>query len=206
MLSKTRKLTNIQRLIRIRPSPNIYRYRYFSQTQQMDSGEIIRTSASALNENIEQFPEFLAALTPEAIVEIRKQMLENEELQITTKPSQRQLWLTGVQAGIPFVGFGFLDNLLMILFGEFIEYNLGHLMGISIMCAAACGNVFSDCAGVLSGEYVEHLAQKFNIEKPNLSEAQKNMFSTRAANSGGCGIGSFCRLCIGNVPPSVYGH
>ena len=36
-------------------------------------------------------------------------------------------------------GFGFLDNLIMIMAGEYIDLTLGATLGISTMAAAALG-------------------------------------------------------------------
>lgn len=39
-------------------------------------------------------------------------------------------------SAIPFVGFGFLDNLIMILAGDYIDAKLGAAFAISTMAAA----------------------------------------------------------------------
>lgn len=47
-------------------------------------------------------------------------------------PSATQLKLVFLQQLIPFVGFGFLDNLIMILAGEYIDTTIGLALGISV--------------------------------------------------------------------------
>ncbi|XP_035476411.2 transmembrane protein 65 isoform X1 [Scophthalmus maximus] len=49
---------------------------------------------------------------------------------------------------LPFVGFGFLDNAIMIAAGTQIELSIGVTLGISTMAAAALGNLVSDLAGL----------------------------------------------------------
>lgn len=49
---------------------------------------------------------------------------------------------------IPFIGFGILDNGIMIVAGEYIDSTLGVMLGISTMAAAGFGNIISDIAGV----------------------------------------------------------
>ncbi|KAF7638410.1 hypothetical protein Mgra_00002088, partial [Meloidogyne graminicola] len=44
---------------------------------------------------------------------------------------------------IPFIGFGFLDNAIMIMAGEYIDQSLGTFFCISTMAAAALGNIIS---------------------------------------------------------------
>ena len=47
------------------------------------------------------------------------------------------------------VGFGFMDNIIMIQAGDLIDQHLGVTLGISTLTAAALGNVCSDSSGVL---------------------------------------------------------
>ena len=42
-------------------------------------------------------------------------------------------------SGIPFLGFGFLDNTIMLCAGEYIDVTLGSVLGISTLTAAALG-------------------------------------------------------------------
>ena len=47
-------------------------------------------------------------------------------------PSRSQLKLLFAHQLLPFVGFGFLDNLIMILAGEYIDTTIGVTLGISV--------------------------------------------------------------------------
>ena len=47
-------------------------------------------------------------------------------------PSRPQLKLLFAHQLLPFVGFGFLDNLIMILAGEYIDTTIGVTLGISV--------------------------------------------------------------------------
>ena len=64
---------------------------------------------------------------------------------------RNQLISTALAAGVPFVGFGFMDNAIMIIAGETIEVKLGLVLGITTMASAAIGNLLSDVAGVGMG-------------------------------------------------------
>jgi hypothetical protein len=59
-------------------------------------------------------------------------------------PETKQLFMFNA---LPFVGFGILDNMIMILAGEYIDQSLGAMLSISTMAAAALGNIISDVAG-----------------------------------------------------------
>merc|ERR1719350_2514604 len=67
---------------------------------------------------------FLAQLNSESLTELRENVAEFEAFQDQTLPTRRQLYLTALHAGIPFIGFGFLDNFLMILGGKQLNINL----------------------------------------------------------------------------------
>lgn len=85
--------------------------------------------------------------------------------------------------GVPFVGFGFLDNFLMIIAGDFIESSLGVYMCLSTMAAAALGNTISDIFGLGLAHYVEQFCTFIGIEAPDLTPTQQNMAVTQRAGS-----------------------
>lgn len=52
-------------------------------------------------------------------------------------PTSRQLGLLGLNVAIPMIGFGFMDNFIMILAGDAIDASIGTRLGISMMASAA---------------------------------------------------------------------
>ena len=94
-------------------------------------------------------------------------------------PTNHELFKLGVHASLPFIGFGFLDNLIIIVAGEYIDSTIGASLAISTMAAAALGNALSDVFGVGSAWYVEHWAGKFGINPPNLTLEQLDLRSSR---------------------------
>ena len=68
--------------------------------------------------------------------------------QVVIPPTKRQLLLYALSVGIPFIGFGMMDNAIMILAGEYIDITLGATFGLSLLASAALGNLISDVAGV----------------------------------------------------------
>lgn len=95
------------------------------------------------------------------------------------------------------VGFGFMDNIIMIQAGDFIDATLGVTFGLTTLTAAALGNVCSDSSGVLFGGLVESMSEKLQLAKPNLTAAQAGMRVTRMAATGGALIGVICGCCLG---------
>ncbi|XP_065670253.1 transmembrane protein 65 isoform X4 [Hydra vulgaris] len=78
----------------------------------------------------------------------QKNSLEKEAIH-EPSPSWKQLQLVAISNGIPFIGFGFIDNSIMILAGEYIDLKLGVIFGMSTMTAAAIGNMVSDVSGII---------------------------------------------------------
>jgi hypothetical protein len=79
---------------------------------------------------------------------------------VTARPTNEQLSLVALNAGAPFVGFGFLDNAIMIMAGNEIEIYFGASFGISALAAAALGNTISDMAGIQAGGLIESASAK----------------------------------------------
>ncbi|KAG8570142.1 hypothetical protein GDO81_011113 [Engystomops pustulosus] len=86
-----------------------------------------------------------------------------------------------VHNALPFVGFGFLDNAIMIAAGTQIEFHIGALLGISTMAAAALGNLVSDLAGLGLAGYVEAISSRLGLPIPDLTPKQADMWQTRVS-------------------------
>ncbi|XP_065686945.1 transmembrane protein 65 isoform X2 [Patagioenas fasciata] len=128
-----------------------------------------------------------------------------EKLEVAP-PSPGQLRHVFFHNALPFVGFGFLDNAIMIAAGTQIELSIGVVLGISTMAAAALGNLVSDLAGLGLAGYVEALASRLGLSIPDLTPKQADMWQTRlSAHLGkaigvtiGCILGMFPLLFIGD--------
>ncbi|KAJ2952419.1 hypothetical protein O0L34_g6724 [Tuta absoluta] len=116
------------------------------------------------------------------------------------KPSSKELFHLFVSNSIPFIGFGFLDNFIMLVAGDRIESGLGSIITISTMAAAAWGNTFSDVIGIGSSYYVERAANLLGLGAPKLSPVQLDMpVSRRAANLGRV-LGITLGCILGMIP------
>ncbi|XP_066997916.2 uncharacterized protein [Anabrus simplex] len=98
-------------------------------------------------------------------------------------PTTKELWRVTLHNALPFIGFGFLDNFFMILFGDTIEMTMGTMMVISTMAAAALGNTISDVLGIGSAWYVERMAARVGVRPPALTPIQLDMSSSRVATN-----------------------
>lgn len=115
--------------------------------------------------------------------------------------SGRQTLMVALAAGVPAMGFGFLDNFIMIAAGNEIDSFFGAALGFSTMAAAGLGNLVSDVAGTgFEGVIERNLA----VSQPKLTREQRNSKGyNRSRNWGkvfgialGCLIGMFPLLIV----------
>mmetsp|Transcript_21498 Transcript_21498/g.36929 ORF Transcript_21498/g.36929 Transcript_21498/m.36929 type:complete len:271 (-) Transcript_21498:192-1004(-) len=130
-----------------------------------------------------------------------------------TEPTRRELYVVALHQAIPFVGFGIMDNAILLLAGEAIDIYLGVTLGISTMCAAAIGNIISDLGGVAFGTVIEDALLRWSkkVDKltkgkiklppaPKLSYDQRNLRSVRWSSQLGCAAGLTVGCVIGMFP------
>ncbi|XP_076862320.1 transmembrane protein 65 isoform X2 [Brachyhypopomus gauderio] len=118
----------------------------------------------------------------------------------SSPPNANQLRYVLLHNAIPFVGFGFLDNAIMIAAGTQIEISIGVTFGISTMAAAALGNLVSDLAGLGLAGYVEALAARLGMQIPDLTPKQADMWQTRLSSHLGKAIGVTIGCLLGMFP------
>jgi hypothetical protein len=115
------------------------------------------------------------------------------------RPTARQLRLVMLASGIPFIGFGIVDNFIMLTADDLIESNLKALLPISAITAAGLGTCVSDVTGLSLGGLIEAAARRLGIQDPHLSSTQSRMphvrflsyISSALGISFGCLIGMF---------------
>ncbi|XP_076122075.1 transmembrane protein 65-like [Alosa pseudoharengus] len=115
-------------------------------------------------------------------------------------PTSAQLRYVLFHNALPFIGFGFLDNAIMIVAGTQIELSIGVILGISTMAAAGLGNLVSDLAGLGLAGYVEALACRMGMQIPDLSPKQADMWQTRLSSHSGKAIGVAIGCILGMFP------
>ena len=90
-----------------------------------------------------------------------------------------QLQALAIQNSIPYVGFGCVDNSLMILSGDLIDGTLGVVFGLSTLAAAALGNAFSNSLGMVLHGTIERFAEKLGLPDPRLTVSQREAASVK---------------------------
>ena len=127
------------------------------------------------------------------IVKLGKGLVEE-----APRPSNEELKKLFIYAAIPMVGFGLMDNFIMIVAGDAIDNAFGVTFGITTLTAAAFGQVASDVSGVLFGGVVERFCTKFlGIRAPILTAAQRLLPVCKNTILGGSAVGVFIGCMMG---------
>ncbi|XP_032729478.1 transmembrane protein 65 isoform X1 [Lontra canadensis] len=140
------------------------------------------------------------------VVMMRVMQLANSSEKLeAAPPTPGQLRYVFIHNAIPFIGFGFLDNAIMIVAGTHIEMSIGIILGISTMAAAALGNLVSDLAGLGLAGYVEALASRLGLSIPDLTPKQVDMWQTRVSTHFGKAVGVTIGCILGMFPLLFFG-
>lgn len=204
---------------RVRQQPNgcCTKRRYLS-SDKVDSEVSLEECARSIKKVVSNQQEEEAALgpalelarklSPEARQEVVRVVASSPEIAAAVAqegevppPTYRDLRLVALAQAIPFLGFGFMDNAILIIAGDAIDTSLGVVLGISTLCAAAIGNIISDVAGIALGTVIEDFCTNYlKLEMPNLTNAQRQLRSVRFASQMGCGVGIVVGCIIGMFP------
>jgi len=127
------------------------------------------------------------------------------------KPEAWQLWYLHIRTAVPFIGFGFFDNMIMLTVGGAIESTLGVALGISTLAAAGMGQMVSDATGITLQGLIERFADKLGLPHPRLTIEQQQMalvksFMLASRILGivvGCALGMFPLLMMPDRRPCL---
>lgn len=108
--------------------------------------------------------------------------------------TRQQIQSVFLSAAIPMVGFGFMDNFVMITAGSAIDNSLGVQLGLATMTAAAIGQVVSDVSGVVFGDT---LSRFFKISAAHLTAAQRKLAMVRRLRLAGAVVGVIVGCTLG---------
>ena len=180
-------------------------------TQNFKTSDYIRRSTRTFLSDNKGVKDFVALLGPEErqlLYQELQQLKQTSDLNVNNTvdetivepPNFPQLKRVFLHQALPFIGFGFLDNLIMIVAGDYIDTTIGVTLGISTMAAAGLGNALSDIAGIGSAWYVEKMATKIGVEEPKMSLTQAQMTRTRWSVQLGRIVGITIGCLLGMVP------
>ncbi|XP_073086194.1 transmembrane protein 65 isoform X1 [Manis javanica] len=166
--------------------------------------ELHRFESIAIAQGISRCSSQLTRTSPHSVrtvVMMRVMHLANSSEKLEAlPPTPGQLRYVFIHNAIPFIGFGFLDNAIMVVAGTHIEMSIGIILGISTMAAAALGNLVSDLAGLGLAGYVEALASRLGLSIPDLTPKQVDMWQTRVSTHLGKAVGVTIGCILGMFP------
>ncbi len=113
------------------------------------------------------------------------------------EPTTEQLRAVFLRAAVPMIGFGFMDQTVMLQAGHMIDCTIGVTLGLSTLTAAAFGQVCSDAAGVLCGGTVESLAHAAGLPPNTLTVAQRQLQHVKRVKFTGNLAGVLLGCCLG---------
>jgi GAF domain-containing protein len=123
----------------------------------------------------------------------------DEESEKVAEPTFVQLRRHALNAAIPMIGFGLMDQMIMIQAGDAIDRTLGVSLGLSTLVAAGMGQVLSDTSGVLFGGVVESAAMKLGLPASGLSAAQMRLRRVKLVETFAAALGVICGCLLGMV-------
>jgi len=92
-----------------------------------------------------------------------------------------------------------MDNTVMIYAGSAIDATFGVTLGLSTMCAAACGQICSDIAGVSFGGVIEAAANKLGLPSPQFTSQQRELPLVKRIGLLGAVLGVFTGCSLGLI-------
>jgi hypothetical protein len=122
------------------------------------------------------------------------------KLSTTERPERRQLFAVAIVAFVPFVGFGAVDNGLMVIFGDVLDSTMGLWFGCSMLASAALGNAISNVFGMLLHGTITRGADKLGLPDSGLTLAQRRLPIVHYWSTGGSTRGVFCGCLLGMTP------
>jgi hypothetical protein len=106
---------------------------------------------------------------------------------------------------IPMGIFGFIDNIIMILAGNYIDSTIAQALGIGTMAAAGIGNATSDAVGVMGQDRVDAILNKFGLGEAEDERGKKLTKMEQVVGMAGGVFGIVVGCIVGMFPLLMTG-
>jgi len=110
----------------------------------------------------------------------------------------RRLLRVFVKKAIPMGIFGFIDNLLMVLIGNYLDSSIAKTLGVGTMAAAGLGNAASDAIGALGQDRIENVLKKVGLGEED-TDVEDKKYESFAGMAGGA-VGVIVGCLVGMFP------
>lgn len=115
-------------------------------------------------------------------------------------PTARQLMVYALRSAVPMIGFGFMDNTIMIHAGHYVDCTLGVTFGLSTLAAAGIGQIFSGIGGVIFGDALDVAFRRIGGSTTMTTAQRATRASRMAGLTGGImGVMLGCTLGLVNL-------
>eukprot|EP00392_Amoebophrya_sp_AT5.2_P007760 g7775.t1 len=118
-------------------------------------------------------------------------------LEKIARPTFTQKRVYALQCAVPMIGFGVMDNLIMIQAGDLIDCTLGATFGFATITAAAMGQICSDTSGVCFGGFVDAAFNKLGLPVSDLTPDQLALDSVRLVRTLAMALGVLSGCLLG---------
>eukprot|EP00403_Amphidinium_massartii_P022882 CAMPEP_0178390174 /NCGR_PEP_ID=MMETSP0689_2-20121128/10508_1 /TAXON_ID=160604 /ORGANISM="Amphidinium massartii, Strain CS-259" /LENGTH=260 /DNA_ID=CAMNT_0020010671 /DNA_START=22 /DNA_END=805 /DNA_ORIENTATION=- len=152
----------------------------------------------ALAEKLAEELEVQPAL--KTVLEVGERLSPDQCEAEVTPPTRVQLRNYCLNNAVPFIGFGVLDNGVMLIAGDLIDAKLGAALGISTLAAAAVGNTCSNVCGLWASGLIETFEKSLGIPPHGLTAAQQELLQVRIAKNTAMIVGIVIGCTIGMFP------
>lgn len=115
-------------------------------------------------------------------------------------PTARQLRIYFAQNCIPFIGFGFFDNAIMLIAGDYLDAKLGVAFGLTTLAAAAIGNTVSDVIGLWISGFIETAGAAMGLPESGMTLEQQNDIRARILKNWSMIVGIVVGCILGMFP------
>lgn len=116
------------------------------------------------------------------------------------EPTRWQLGAVAVATSVPFIGFGMVDNGLMVIFGDALDGTMGMWFGCSMLASAALGNAISNVFGMLLHGTITKGADRLGLPDARLTLSQRKLPSVHLWSTAGSTVGVFTGCLLGMTP------
>lgn len=131
---------------------------------------------------------------------MERHKIEPREEAGDSMPTGRLIGLVLFATAVPYVGFGFMDNFIMIVAGDLIDHKLSTSLGFSTLAAAGLGNLLSDVAGVAAAGTIERRVKAMGCAEPAMSDERASRSDVSYARIIGAMVGVSVGCVIGMAP------
>lgn len=113
------------------------------------------------------------------------------------EPTSTQLRNHYIGNGLPMVGFGIMDQTVMIQAGNMIDCTIGVQLGLSTLTAAAVGAIVSNLSGIIFGGTLESLAKAWGLPPSKLTSDQRSLGYVKRGRLFSQALGILLGCCFG---------